>query len=219
MAHEPKENQFKWFVKLVETQGLEAANKYTEILRQFQPMEPVHTMGKPITMSNSQQTPSLSTLGPNIDMAFDTLLSGPAPILSDLLIGTKDGNASLDANPFPLLPVNSSMSNRNGHRNNMLNMDMVNAHSNTDLTSMSAQQMMAATSHAPASSELFRNDAASGRTLDKPLPLYRRQAGQGTKRIIKCYSFETAIIICISSFRSLNYSYNVVRANRQQHFR
>lgn len=35
MALEPKEFQFKWFVKIVDSHGIEMANKFTEILRQM----------------------------------------------------------------------------------------------------------------------------------------------------------------------------------------
>lgn len=35
MALEPKEYQFKWFVKIVDNHGIEMANKFTEILRQM----------------------------------------------------------------------------------------------------------------------------------------------------------------------------------------
>lgn len=38
MAFEPKESQYKWYLKLLETQGQEAANKFTEVLRQVSAM-------------------------------------------------------------------------------------------------------------------------------------------------------------------------------------
>lgn len=38
MAFEPKESQYKWYLKLLETQGQEAANKFTEVLRQVSTM-------------------------------------------------------------------------------------------------------------------------------------------------------------------------------------
>ncbi|XP_005175912.1 probable helicase with zinc finger domain isoform X1 [Musca domestica] len=51
MAFEPKESQYKWYLKLLETQGQDAANKFTEVLRQVstmmqqqqpQPQQPVN---------------------------------------------------------------------------------------------------------------------------------------------------------------------------------
>lgn len=156
MALEPRENQFKWFVKLVETQGLEAANKYTEILRQVQlSMEPTHIAKPTLSLSNAHQAPSMPNLGQNVDMAFDSLLSGPAPILSDLLAGAKDSNASIDANAFPMLPTNTSISNRNGHRSMLNAADMINAH-NSELSIANQQQLVPPpTSHAQATSELW----------------------------------------------------------------
>ncbi|XP_075164275.1 helicase with zinc finger isoform X2 [Haematobia irritans] len=38
MAFEPKESQYKWYLKLLETQGQDAANKFTDVLRQVSSM-------------------------------------------------------------------------------------------------------------------------------------------------------------------------------------
>lgn len=106
MALEPKENQFKWFVKLVETQGLEAANKYTEILRQV-PLTIDQTPINQKTTMNMTQPKNVST---NADMVFDSLLSGPTPALNELL-GVKESANLIDSNAFSLIPPN--VANRN----------------------------------------------------------------------------------------------------------
>lgn len=72
MASESKENQFKWFVKLNETQGPEAANKYVEILNQMPSVMPKAMMG-------------LNSTAQNVDLIYDNLVTSPAPSLSSLL--------------------------------------------------------------------------------------------------------------------------------------
>lgn len=81
MLTESKENQFKWFVKLSETHGLEAANKYAEILSQI-PLHLESVMSKP---PMGMSTPSI----PNPDLMFENLMNGPAPGMGNLL-GKKD---------------------------------------------------------------------------------------------------------------------------------
>lgn len=62
MAAESKENQFKWFVKLNETQGPEAANKYVEVLNQMPSV-----MAKPMV--------GLNSTAQNVDLIYDNLVN------------------------------------------------------------------------------------------------------------------------------------------------
>lgn len=85
MALEPKDNQMKWFVRLMETQGIEAANKFTEILRQ------VPTLATSGVMNHHQMPPKAESNELELDNIFDNL---PQPLLKDILgLSTTSSNA------------------------------------------------------------------------------------------------------------------------------
>lgn len=130
MALEPKENQFKWFVKLVETQGLEAANKYTEILRQVPLTLEQTTMNQKVTMNMSQP----KNVTPNTDIAFDSLLGGPSPALNELL-GVKDATNLIDTNAFTMISANAI--NRNADRSLLMANDLMGSHADAKPSSSS----------------------------------------------------------------------------------
>lgn len=121
MAAESKDNQFKWFVKLSETQGLEAANKYAEILSQI-PLHVEQVMSKPPMAMN---TPPM----PNVDLMFESLVNGPATTLNNLL-GKKE-HLPNDA-PFSMGGKVATLSNRNGsdHTSIASINDLMNVHQN-----------------------------------------------------------------------------------------
>lgn len=83
IAIESKENQMKWFMRLMETQGLEAANKFTEILRQV----PTQT----VTPSLPPPKPSVAAPPPTteqFDLFLDDFMKSPTaaqPLLKDIL--------------------------------------------------------------------------------------------------------------------------------------
>ncbi|XP_063697246.1 probable helicase with zinc finger domain [Culicoides brevitarsis] len=88
MALESKDIQLKWFLRLMETQGIEAANKFTEILRQ------VPNLMSNSGMNNHQQQPMMpqkteSANDLELDNFFDNL---PQPLLKDIL-GLSTSNA------------------------------------------------------------------------------------------------------------------------------
>lgn len=175
MAAESKENQFKWFMKLSETQGLEAAHKYAEILSQI----PMHleppVMPKPPTMA--MNTPPI----PNVDLMFENLVN--APSLTNLL--TKKDHLPNDATPFSIGGVGvgvgvgnkvaSSLSNRNGsdHTSIASINDLINQAHQSELNLQAKnqqqqhqqqQQLQKAASQPPPQSA-------------QSVPLYQRQAG------------------------------------------
>lgn len=118
MVAESKENQFKWFMKLSETQGLEAAHKYAEILSQI----PVHlepVLPKPPMAMN---TPPI----PNIDLMFENL----GPTINNLL--TKKEHLPNDATSFSLGGKMATLSNRNGSDHSSITSinDLINVHQN-----------------------------------------------------------------------------------------
>lgn len=119
MATESKENQFKWFVKLNETQGPEAANKYVEILNQM-----------PSVMTKPPMGINASTQ--NMDLMFDNLVNGPAPHLSSLLC--KKEHLPNDAPPFISGNV-SALPNRNSNDATSIASlnELINARQNNEL--------------------------------------------------------------------------------------
>lgn len=106
MALESSEFQFKWFVKLVESHGLETANKYRDLLGQVSnAMEPISS--KPLAAATTAPNPS--NLNSNLDI-FDNLLSGNVPTISDLL-GSKELTDPLPTS-FPTLLSTNRTSDR-----------------------------------------------------------------------------------------------------------
>lgn len=151
MACEPKENQYKWFLKLGETQGSEAANKYAEILGQV-PL-PVSTATDLMTKQPplSLNTPTMPNISANVDMMFENLVNGSTPILGDLL-GKKDVP---NDTAFPLLGAPLSNRNGNDHASVLTTTDLLNPRPNVIPSSLQPPQNAAGSSQ----------------------PLYRRQAG------------------------------------------
>lgn len=97
MASESKDYQFSWFVNLSETQGLEAANKYAEILNQMT-LHLETIMPKP---SMAMNKPSIS----NVEQMFENLANGPTTSLNNSLC--KNEHLPNDLSSF-------SLSSRNG---------------------------------------------------------------------------------------------------------
>lgn len=118
MALEPKDNQFKWYMKLSESHGIEAANKYAEILNQISISVESTLMAKPtIPMNTAPVTPNLTA---NVDIMFESLVNGPAPILNDLLNAKKD-LANDTTGAFSMLgTANTSLPHRNGDHSSIL---------------------------------------------------------------------------------------------------
>uniref|UniRef100_A0A1B0CKW5 Putative rna helicase n=1 Tax=Lutzomyia longipalpis TaxID=7200 RepID=A0A1B0CKW5_LUTLO len=128
MSLEPKEFQLKWFFKLLETHGLEVANKFAEILRQVP--TPCAATGKMTPSIGLKDTPgvqqqqqggggggnSLAGLNTQVDMAFDSLMSGssiPQPMLRELFGGTGavgGGGGGGNALPFAASTASSGRS-------------------------------------------------------------------------------------------------------------
>lgn len=147
MATESKDNQFKWFVKLSETQGLEAANKYAEILSQI----PQHIEA---VMPKTPMTLNAPTIQ-NVDLMFENLVNGPAPNLASL-IGNKE-HPSNDTAPFRgNLP---SVPNRNGS-------DHSSVTSLNDLLLVQQNDL-----------ELHAKNSMHKHQPQQTVPLYQRQAG------------------------------------------
>ncbi|GAB0089527.1 C3H1-type domain-containing protein [Sergentomyia squamirostris] len=105
MSLEPKEFQHKWFFKLAETLGLEVANKYTEILRKVPTPSTgggkitPSTMGAGggVVMKDPAAPASLAGLNTQVDLVFDSLMSGssiPQPMLRELFANTAAGSSS-----------------------------------------------------------------------------------------------------------------------------
>lgn len=163
MATESKENQFKWFMKLSETQGLEAAHKYAEILSQI----PMHleppVMSKPPTMA--MNTPPI----PNVDLMFENLVNTPS--FTNLL--AKKDHLPNDSTPFSMgggggggvNKIASTLSNRNGssdHTSIASINDLINAHQTELNLQVKNQQQL---------------QKAASQPQPQSVPLYQRQAG------------------------------------------
>uniref|UniRef100_A0A182JMB0 Uncharacterized protein n=1 Tax=Anopheles atroparvus TaxID=41427 RepID=A0A182JMB0_ANOAO len=92
MALQTKEFQYYWFIKLMETKGLEAANKFTDILRQVPTTVAAAQAIKPtpgsLSLSQQQQQQQQSkTVGPlssQADLFLDNILN---PMKDPLLLG------------------------------------------------------------------------------------------------------------------------------------
>lgn len=125
MALEPNDIQFKWYMKLSESHGIEAANKYAEILNQISLSVESTLMAKStIPMNVPPVTPNLTA---NVDIMFESLVNGPAPILNDLLNAKKD-LTNEPAGAFSILgTAATSLPHRNGdHSSIMTANDLLN---------------------------------------------------------------------------------------------
>ncbi|XP_059608674.1 probable helicase with zinc finger domain [Phlebotomus argentipes] len=108
MSLEPKEFQLKWFFKLVETQGLEVAHKFAEILRQVPTPSAAGKMAPVKDAAPQAGMNSLAGLNTQVDLAFDSLMSGssiPQPMLRELFGG---GSTSAASHGMPFTSSGSS---------------------------------------------------------------------------------------------------------------
>lgn len=156
MALEPKESQINWFMKLVETQGVDVAQRFADALRQVPAMAPSKVNVNRIDQA-LQPMPNVQGYGPHQDLNFETSMSNTSmsqTLLSDLL-GTKD------------LPL---------HQQQKQNQHMSQFQPNSKVHPM-------ALSSSSNRNSVILNDLGGYRMNDAPqhhqsVPLYRRQAGQ-----------------------------------------
>lgn len=160
MALESKESQINWFMKLVETQGFDVAQRFADAIRK------VPTMTQSLNVNRIDQAlqpmPNVQGYGPPQDLTFDTVMSNATmsqTLLSDLL-GTKD------------LPL---------HQQQKQNQHLSQFQSNSKLHPMS---LSSSNRNSVILNELggYRmNDIPQQHQQQQPqqsVPLYRRQAGQ-----------------------------------------
>ncbi|XP_055529882.1 probable helicase with zinc finger domain isoform X2 [Wyeomyia smithii] len=107
VALQSKEFQYLWFIKLVETQGLEAANKFNDILRQVPTLTPSTSQQQPIQKKINPPMPSPAELmldnilNPNKDILGTNNIQHPTTMLHPQQnIGSvlTNGNALLGSN-------------------------------------------------------------------------------------------------------------------------
>ncbi|XP_037940519.1 probable helicase with zinc finger domain [Teleopsis dalmanni] len=81
MAFEPKESQYRWYLKLLETHGQEAANKFTELLRQVMAMLHQHQQQQDTTkpLPQLQQQQQQTNLNTNQIMQRELMQQGLPP--------------------------------------------------------------------------------------------------------------------------------------------
>lgn len=152
VALQTKEFQYLWFIKLVETQGLEAANKFTDILRQ------VPTLAS--TTAHHQQThKKLNALIPSqADLFLENLLNPN----KDVLVPT-----NLQQSAILHQSQNTSISNGNA-------MMGVQGNSKSLLENVDLFGNLSS----PLPNELPLIGSNSSTSSQQSVPLYRRQAGQ-----------------------------------------
>lgn len=83
MAIESKDNQIKWFVRLMETHGIEAANKFSEILRQVPASAALNASTPTSASTNKVLAPGTD----QFDIFLDDLMKSPTavqPLLKDI---------------------------------------------------------------------------------------------------------------------------------------
>lgn len=152
MALEPKDNQFKWYMKLSESHGIEAANKYAEILNQISLSVESTLMAKPtIPMNTAPATPNLNA---NVDIMFESLVNGPAPILNDLLNAKKDLTND-STGTFSMLGATAatSLPHRNGDHSSILTANDLMNNRTADMGLQSKNSIQQASVSAPATSK------------------------------------------------------------------
>lgn len=171
MALESKESQVNWFMKLVETQGFDVAQRFADTLRQVPTMAQSKLNVNRIDQA-LQPMPNVQGYGPPQDLTFDTVMSNASmsqTLLSDLL-GTKDlpmhqqqkqnqHLAQFQPNA-KLHPMSLASSNRNSVILNELGGYRMN-----DIPQHLQQQQQ-------------QHQQQQQQQPQQSVPLYRRQAGQ-----------------------------------------
>ncbi|XP_058833823.1 probable helicase with zinc finger domain [Topomyia yanbarensis] len=152
VALQSKEFQYLWFIKLVETQGLEAANKFTDILRQV-----------PLAPNTAQHQQPQKKLNPTMPSQADMILENIINPNKDVL-----GSTSLHHSTMlhPQQNVPSVLTNGNallGPNNGKSLLEGVDLFGNMS-------------SSLPNELPLISTNPPS--TTQQSVPLYRRQAGQ-----------------------------------------
>lgn len=185
IAMESKENQLKWFFKLVETQGLETANKFAELLRQvsnaaLNPNLPnlvnSATANPQMTRAGSTGTGgqgnTMTGLNSQVDLAFDYLMNGSSitqPLLRDLF-GFSMGREGSEAG--------SSIFNNSGSNSSGIFPMSSNASSVAKDTVSNALFDSSFGLNDFGNTSNSSGQQGSGGGGSGSVPLYRRQAGQ-----------------------------------------
>lgn len=164
MALESKESQINWFMKLVETQGFDVAQRFADAIRK------VPTMTQSLNVNRIDQAlqpmPNVQGYGPPPqDLSFDTVMSNATmsqTLLSDLL-GTKD------------LPLHQQQQKQTQHLSQFQTNSKLHPMS---LSSTNRNSVILNELGGYRMNDIPQQHQQQQQPPQQSVPLYRRQAGQ-----------------------------------------